>query len=483
MNRMNRLALKLFLIISSALVAVSCSGGKVKLEMGVIDSVYVIDGIEYSADYCKMQVLEDPQNKSSKVIDIPVIRIRSKVEEPGAPVFILNDGPGLSNFTQSMPTWLVENQDVVIIGYRGVDGSVSLHLPELNNISLNSKFLSETNIELAGKTLKKGLEKLSDSLELDLKQYNTLNMAYDIESARQAFQYNSINIYAVGYGARIAQAYAGMAPNTIFRMMLERPKAKGVLALAPKYIDDILRFYDSEAEPLNSGRGFVNNIIEALDKLPSEHNGHVFDKDRIVYSAFISMKANNGAALVNEAFASSLKGDYEGLKYLDEMYSVFYPAFNLGDYAVKCMTSDFDSGKDYVNEFSYGKSSAFGSPLSKFIFGAIQKSDMQLEILPDTTLYPGNVYGQCLIINVNLDLESPMEPVEFGMKDDFAGVSSLLFSDYNAKTLHTFNIDKYSELISNFLVSGVHEYFVPEYAAINLVPEKTLKQLSLERIQ
>ena len=172
--------MKLLMFLILALFAASCSKSPVKLEFSVLDSVYNVAGVDYDADYCKMQILENPLDKGSKVIDIPVIRIRTGSKQPGAPVFILNDGPGYSNFVKIMPTWLVENHDVIIIGYRGVDGAVNLNLPELNHITQNSNFLSDANLNLAAKAFEKGFNKLADSFDIDLNQYNIVNMAYDL---------------------------------------------------------------------------------------------------------------------------------------------------------------------------------------------------------------------------------------------------------------------------------------------------------------
>lgn len=480
---MKSIHLKLFMFLILGLFAVSCSKSPVKLEFSVIDSIYNVAGVDYDADYCKMQILENPQDKGSKVIDIPVIRIRTGSKQPGAPVFILNDGPGYSNFVKIMPTWLVENHDVIIIGYRGVDGSVNLNLPEVNQLTQNSNFLSDANLNLAAKAFEKGFNKLADSLDIDLNQYNIVNMAYDLESARLAFHYEKINIFAVGFGARIAQIYSKIAPNAVFRIMMERPKAYGSLALNSQLIENVLEFYNPSAREINNNTGYSQNIIRTLASLPAEHNGYMFDKDKIVYSAFKLLETLHGAALVNEAFLSAGIGDYESLKYLEELYSDLYPSFNLGDYAIKSVTSEFNQKMDYSKEFSYNSTNSLGSPLAKFIYAGIQKSGFKPEILPVKLSNPDSLAGECLMITANLDLSAPFELAEFELKPKYSNAVSIILSDYNSQALHTYNIPAYSDLISNFLYSGNYKSYVPEMKSINLKPEKTLKQLAMERIQ
>jgi len=480
---MKKIIIKSLLIVLSGIVMISCSGGPVKLEFAVIDSVYNISGVKYSADYCKMQILENPQDKGSKVIDIPVIRIRTNSKNAGAPVFLLNDGPGISNFNQVMPTWLAKNHDVVIIGYRGVDGSVNLNIPELNQIALNSNFLSESNLTLAGKTLAKNFKKLEDSLDIDLNQYNLLNMAHDLESARQAFQYEKISIYSVGLGARIAQIFSGISPDAIFRIMMERPKGYGSLSLKPEDIESILDFYDFAAKPLNGGKTYSKNIIDGLAALPAEYNGHIFDKDKILFTAYTYMNSLQGPAAVHEAFLSAQRGEYESLKYLDDNYSVMYPEFNLGDYIIKCATSEYDSKKNYINDYSYNSKFAFGSPLGKFIYGTLQKSGYQPIVLEPNIVNPDSLNGECLIVTVNLDINNPLDYGEFVVRESFKSANSFVLSDYNLKAMHAHNIVEYSKLIRDFLYVGNYKDFYPAARAINLVPEKTFKQLALERVQ
>lgn len=473
----------LAILIFAGFFAISCSKKPVELQFSVIDSTYNVDGIAYNADYCKMEVLENPLDKGSKVIDIPVIRIKTNSKDPGAPIFILNDGPGLSNFAKIMPTWLAANHDVIIVGYRGVDGSVNLNIPELNKLSLNPNFLSNDNLKLVGKSLENGFKKLEDSLDIDLNQYNIVNIAYDVESARQAFQYQKLNLFAIGFGARIAQVYSSISPNSVFRIMLERPKSRYSISSEPKLIESILSFYDEESYKVNNNIGFSDNIKKVLDKLPQTFENHVFDKDKIIYATYKSLETSKGAALINEAFQSAGKGDYAGLIYLEELYENIYPTFNLGDYALKYLTLEYNEKENYSNKLSYNSEFALGSPLNKFIYGGIQNTDLKIAVLDTNISNPTNLVGECLIIITNLDLNSNYELAEFELKPKYSGAYSIILSDYAPQDLYQHNLVAYSNLISDFLYIGNYKNYNAETKLINLVPEKTLKQLALERIQ
>src|SRR5436305_14681857 len=81
----------------------------------------------YAADCGTLVVPENRAKRRSRLIALPVIRIHARSAHPGAPVFRLEGGPGLSNMHFKKASRLAGNHDVVLVGYRGVDGSVRPH--------------------------------------------------------------------------------------------------------------------------------------------------------------------------------------------------------------------------------------------------------------------------------------------------------------------------------------------------------------------
>ena len=85
----------------------------------------------YPADCGTLVVRENRHDPASRLIAIPEKRIRAQSANPGAPVFGLHGGPGHSNFDFTAITRFAKDHDVVLVGYRGVDGSVRLDCPEV----------------------------------------------------------------------------------------------------------------------------------------------------------------------------------------------------------------------------------------------------------------------------------------------------------------------------------------------------------------
>src|SRR3990170_6735269 len=90
------------------------------------------DADEYEADCGTLIVPENRAKADSRLIALPVMRVRATGESPAEQIFFLEGGPGQSNMRTKPPAWLLANHDFVMVGYRGVDGSVMLDCPEVS---------------------------------------------------------------------------------------------------------------------------------------------------------------------------------------------------------------------------------------------------------------------------------------------------------------------------------------------------------------
>src|SRR5215216_5073484 len=92
---------------------------------------YATEQGAYRADCGTLVVPENRTNPHSRLIALPVTRIRALSAHPGTPVFRLQGGPGVTNMKFSKGSRVAGNHDVVLVGYRGIDGSVRLDCPEV----------------------------------------------------------------------------------------------------------------------------------------------------------------------------------------------------------------------------------------------------------------------------------------------------------------------------------------------------------------
>ena len=69
---------------------------------------------------------------------LPVIVVRATSAHPSEPIFRLKRGPGVTNMGLPDASRFTANHDVVLVGYRGVDGSSVLDCPEVTSALENS---------------------------------------------------------------------------------------------------------------------------------------------------------------------------------------------------------------------------------------------------------------------------------------------------------------------------------------------------------
>ena len=83
---------------------------------------YATEDGSYDADCGTLVVPENRHDPDSRLIALPVKRIRAQSPHPGAPLFRLQGGPGGTNMLFPEGSRLAGDRDVVLVGYRGVDG-------------------------------------------------------------------------------------------------------------------------------------------------------------------------------------------------------------------------------------------------------------------------------------------------------------------------------------------------------------------------
>src|SRR3954451_19481972 len=102
---------------------------------------YATEGGAYDADCGTLVVPENRHDPRTRLIALPVTRIHARSAKPGAPIFRLQGGPGLTNMDFPLASRFAGDHDVVLVGYRGVDGSARLDCPEVTSALARSKDL------------------------------------------------------------------------------------------------------------------------------------------------------------------------------------------------------------------------------------------------------------------------------------------------------------------------------------------------------
>lgn len=150
-----------------------------------------------------------PENRAEpngRRLNLNVVVVPARNPAPDStPIFFLSGGPGQAateGATFLADTWESDAHDVVLVDVRGSGGDNRLDCPPAADAGpqayLEPAFADRTRYANCLATL---------SQNHDLTQYSTHIAAQDIDEVRQALGYETINLYGISYGTRMAITY------------------------------------------------------------------------------------------------------------------------------------------------------------------------------------------------------------------------------------------------------------------------------------
>jgi pimeloyl-ACP methyl ester carboxylesterase len=197
----------------------------------------------YPADCGTLVVPENRLDPRSRLIALPVTRIRARSADARVPVFRLQGGPGITNTTFPEASRLAGGRDVVLVGYRGVDGSSRLDCPEVESaLERSTDLLSERSFRERGDAFRACAERLTGE-GVDLAGYTLRQRVDDLEAARTALGYGPVDLLSESAGTRTAMIYAWRHPASIRRSVMLGVNPPGHFVWDARTTDEQLRRY------------------------------------------------------------------------------------------------------------------------------------------------------------------------------------------------------------------------------------------------
>ena len=183
------------------------------------------DGQKVEAFKGTFSVTENRHKPSSRSIDIHYVRFPANGKKPGHPIIYLAGGPGGSGITTAkyrrfeLFMAMREFGDVIALDQRGTGESNDL--PRCTS----SKTIPRSPIPDAQYITTKQ-EALAECLEfwknknVDLKAYNTLENAADLDALRKHLKAEKITLWGISYGSHLALTALKTMPQHIHKVIL-----------------------------------------------------------------------------------------------------------------------------------------------------------------------------------------------------------------------------------------------------------------------
>lgn len=398
------------------------------------------------ADCGTLVVPENRQNPRSRLIGLPVVRIRATGASPAEPIFELAGGPGQTNMKFPTASRLTANHDVVLVGYRGVDGSSVLDCPEVTTaLRRSADVVGAASLDRYAKALSACAHRLTGE-GVDLAGYSLPQQVDDLEAARHALGYGRINLISESAGTRTAMIYAWRHPESVLRSVMIGVNPPGHYLWDPAITDAQLEHYAklcAQDKQCGARTGDLAAAMRATAADMPSRWGPLPIKDGNVRAATMlglfnttkSAAPLNAPAMI-DAWQSAADGDPSGFWAISVLSDLVFPeSFTWGEFAAAGMIDAPAVDAYYAAGGDHG--SILGNAAADFLWGG-GRLTTAWPASPDYAGYrrmqPTNV--ETLLIGGTVDFSTPAQVAtdealpmmpnghqvilaEFGHVDDF----------------------------------------------------------------
>jgi pimeloyl-ACP methyl ester carboxylesterase len=345
---------------------------------------YPTESGSYRADCGTLVVPENRADPQSRLIALPVTRIRARSNHSAEPIFRLEGGPGQTNMKFTKASQFADKRDVVLVGYRGVDGSSVLDCPEVTSaLKHSTDFLSEKSLRAYAEAFRSCADRLSEG-GVDLAGYGLPQRVDDLEAAREALGYERIDLLSESAGTRTAMIYSWRYPESIHRSVMIGVNPPGHFLWDPKTTDEQIRHYADLCSADAACRKRTGDLAASMSRTAAEMPDRwlflPIKKGNVRIASFYGlMESTPGATPISapmtlDSWLSAAKGDSSGFWFMSLLADLAFPeSFVWGEMAaagrVDARPADdyFTSGAD--------RGSILGDPGTEFLWGGGQLVD------------------------------------------------------------------------------------------------------------
>ncbi len=305
---------------------------------------YATERGDVRADCGTLVVPENRADPQSRLIALPVTRIRSRSPHPAEPIFRLEGGPGRTNMEFPFASRYTGHRDLVLVGYRGVDGSARLDCPEVSSARRESAdLLSTASLRASARAMRSCAARLR-SEGFDLAGYTLPERVDDLEAARRAMGYRRVDLLSESFGTRVALVYAWRHPRSIRRSAMIGVNPPGHFVWAASQTDAQLRRFAALCGRGPDCRtrygGLVASMRHTAAHLPGSWGPLPIQRGNMELGSFFGlMDASAQASPISapmtlDAWRAAAEGDASGLWFQSFAAGLLFPRIQVwGDSA------------------------------------------------------------------------------------------------------------------------------------------------------
>jgi pimeloyl-ACP methyl ester carboxylesterase len=449
---------------------------------------YETEDGSHDADCGTLVVRENVADPQSRLIALPVVRIRAQSENPAEPIFPLEGGPGITNTAFKQASRYADNHDVVLVGYRGVDGSVRLDCPEVSSaVEHSSDWLVDKSFRAYGDALRACADRLT-SEGVDLDGYGLPQQVDDFEAARLALGYERINLLSQSAGTRTALIYSWRYPESIHRSVMIGVNPPGHFLWDPSTHDEQVRRYAvhcaSDSDCSTRTEDLAVSFRQIADDMPKRWLFLPINASSVKFFTFFGLMESTendqtpiAAPITVDAWLSAAEGDASGLWVASIFTRVFPIPFVWGEYADAGIL-DAQAGREYFSTQERNVAN-LGWVASAFVWGGGELADAWPNS-PDEREYrelrTSDV--ETLLISGELDVSTPPQGATKELLPFLSNGHQIVFEGMgHTGSFFEIQPDASSRLINTFFDTGEIDDSLYTPISVDFSPNMTLTGL------
>ena len=489
-------------IVALALIAVLVSGlaylglapepGPMSVPAGAEAGDLVLEPCEfttedgsYAADCGALVVPENRADPSSRLIALPVTRVRAQSDHPAEPILYLEGGPGHTNMAFERASRFIGDRDFVMVGYRGVDGSVRLDCPEVvSALKRSTDVLGEESFRAYGDGLRACADRLTDE-GVDVTQYGLVQQVDDMEAARVALGYDQIELLSESAGTRTAMIYSWRHPESIHRSVMVAVNPPGHFLWDAETTDEQIDRYAELCSRDGSCSQRTDDLAASIRRtnadLPDRWFVLPIDPSGTRVISFMALMESTAAAapasgpMTLDAWLSAAEGDQSGLWFESLAADVLLPEmFVWGQYAA-AGSIDAQTARDRFSSAQLGGSPNLGDAITAFVWGGGQLGDAwPTAAESDTYDSVQTSQVETLLVGGELDFSTPPQVAAEELLPYLPNGHQVVLSELAHTTdFWTHQPQASSRLITTFYDSGEVDDSRYEPTSVDFTPEAT----------
>ena len=338
----------------------------------------------YAADCGTLAVPENRADPNSRLIALPVTRIKAGTDDPGEPVFRLEGGPGVTNMEFEKASRFAGDRDVVLVGYRGVDGSVRLDCPEVESaLAHSTDYLGDASFRAYEGAFRACAERLTDE-GVEVSSYGLVQQADDLEDARKALGYERIDLLSESAGTRTALIYAWRYPESVHRSVLVAANPPGHFLWDAKTTDEQIARYAKlcadDASCSERTDDLAASLARTNEDIPDRWGFLPIEESSVRVASFFGLMESTDASPMAygpqtiDAWLSAAEGDPSGFWFESLAGELLFPRmFVWGQYAAAGRV-DAAAARAYFSDVEEPGSN-LGTAATAFVWGGGRMAD------------------------------------------------------------------------------------------------------------